>query len=82
MSKISSAELISQHYIRNYTQTKYHQNLNKLELEKQKEIQEETRLMLHRRMQIEIEKITEYEKLHQRKLYEVHQKGCNIDAYV
>ena len=36
MSKVSSAELISQHYIRNYEQTRYHRNLNKFESENQK----------------------------------------------
>jgi len=82
MSKVSSTAIVNQHYVRNYTEVKYHRNLTKLELEKQKLIQEETKLMLHHRMQIEIEKIKEYEKLHQRKLYSVSQRGCNIDAYI
>jgi hypothetical protein len=81
MSKVSSTELINQHYIRNYEQTKYHRDLIKVESEKQKAIDEESRLLLHRLMQIEIEKLHEYEKLQQKKLYEVNQKGSNIDAY-
>jgi hypothetical protein len=81
MSKVSSTELINQHYVRNYEQTKYQRTFDKVESEKQKAIQEEARLLLHRLMQIEIEKLQEYEKLHQKKLYEVHQKGSNIDAY-
>jgi hypothetical protein len=81
MSKVSSTELINQHYVRNYEQTKYQRTLDKVESEKQKAIQEEARLLLHRLMQIEIEKLREYEKLHQQKLYEIHQKGSNIDAY-
>jgi hypothetical protein len=81
MSKVSSTELINQHYIRNYEQTKYHRDLIKVESEKQKAIDEESRLLLHRQMQIEIEKLQEYEKLNQTKLYEIHLKGSNIDAY-
>jgi hypothetical protein len=82
MSKISSAELISQHYIRNYEQTRYHRNLHKFESENQKKIQEESRVLMNRRLQIEVEKIRQYEKLHEKKIYEVLQKGCNIDAYI
>ena len=37
---------------------------------------------MNRRLQIEVEKIRQYEKLHEKKLYEVLQKGCNIDAYI
>jgi hypothetical protein len=81
MSKVTSTELINQHYVRNYEQTKYHRDLIKIESEKQKAIDEESRLLLHRLMQIEIEKLQEYEKLHQNKLYAIHQKGSNIDAY-
>jgi|LakMenEpi03Aug12_release.lakeMendotaPanAssembly.Ray.scaffolds.fasta_scaffold602975_2 hypothetical protein len=82
MSKVSSTEIINQHYVRNYEQTRYHRNLDKLESENQKKIQEESRVLINRRLQIEVEKIRQYEKLHEKKLYEVLQKGCNIDAYI
>jgi len=81
MSKVSSTEIINQHYDRNYAQTIYQRTLDKVDSEKQKAIQEEARLNLHYKMQIEIEKLREYDQLRQKKLYDIHIKGSNIDAY-
>lgn len=81
MSKVSSTEIINQHYDRNYAQTIYQRTLDKVDSEKQKAIQEEARLNLHYKMQIEIEKLRKYDQLRQKKLYDIHIKGSNIDAY-
>jgi len=81
MSKVSSTEIINQHYDRNYAQTIYQRTLDKVDSEKQKAIQEEARLNLHYKMQIEIEKLRKYDQLRQKKLYDIHLKGSNIDAY-
>jgi len=81
MSKVSSTEIINQHYDRNYAQAKYQRTLDTVDSEKQKAIQEQARLTLHYKMQIEIEKLKEYEQLRQKKLYDIQLKGSNIDAY-
>ena len=82
MSKITSTELINNAYNRKYAIIEHDRKLDRLENEKLKDTAEAARRILAIQLMHEIQKIREYERIRQRKQFEVHQKGSTIDAYV
>lgn len=82
MSKITSTELINAAYNRKYAIVERDRKLDRLEDEKLKATVEIARRILAIQLMHEVEKIREYERIRQRKQFEIHQKGSTIDAYV
>jgi len=82
MSKITSTELINNLYDKKYGVIERDRKLDRFENEKLKAKTEEARHILAIQLMHEIQKIREYEIIRQKKRFEVHQKGLNIDAYV
>ena len=81
MSKITSTEISNTLYNRKYGMIEYDRKLDRFENEKIKEATEQARRILAIRLMNEIEKIREYESIRQKKQFEIHQRGSNIDAY-
>ena len=81
MSKITSTEINNTLYNRKYGIIEYDRKLERFENEKLKEATEQARRILVIQLMKEIEKIREYERIRQKKQFEIHQRGSNIDTY-
>jgi hypothetical protein len=81
MSKITSTEITNNLYNRKYGIIEYTRKLERFENEKLKEATEQARRILAIQLMKEIEKIREYERIRQKKQFEIHQRGSNIDTY-
>jgi hypothetical protein len=81
MSKITSTEINNTLYNRKYGIIEYTRKLERFENEKLKEATEQARRILAIQLMKEIEKIREYESIRQKKQFEIHQRGSNIDTY-
>jgi hypothetical protein len=81
MSKITSTEITNNLYNRKYGIIEYTRKLERFENEKLKEATEQARRILAIQLMKEIEKIREYESIRQKKQFEIHQRGSNIDTY-
>ena len=81
MSKITSTEISNTLYNRKYGIIEYTRKLERFENEKLKEATEQARRILAIQLMKEIEKIREYERIRQKKQFEIHQRGSNIDTY-
>jgi hypothetical protein len=81
MSKITSTEINNTLYNRKYGIIEYDRKLERFENEKLKEATEQARRILAIQLMKEIEKIREYERIRQKKQFEIHQRGSNIDTY-
>jgi hypothetical protein len=81
MSKITSTEITNNLYNRKYGIIEYDRKLERFENEKLKEATEQARRILAIQLMKEIEKIREYERIRQKKQFEIHQRGSNIDTY-
>jgi hypothetical protein len=82
MSKITSTEINNTLYNRKYGIIEYTRKLERFENEKLKEATEQARRILAIQLMKEIEKIREYESIRQKKQFEIHQRGSNIDTYI
>jgi hypothetical protein len=82
MSKITSTEITNNLYNRKYGIIEYDRKLERFENEKLKEATEQARRILAIQLMKEIEKIREYERIRQKKQFEIHQRGSNIDTYI
>jgi|688.fasta_scaffold00069_55 hypothetical protein len=82
MSKITSTEITNNLYNRKYGIIEYTRKLERFENEKLKEATEQARRILAIQLMKEIEKIREYESIRQKKQFEIHQRGSNIDTYI
>jgi hypothetical protein len=82
MSKITSTEISNTLYNRKYGIIEYDRKLERFENEKLKEATEQARRILAIQLMKEIEKIREYERIRQKKQFEIHQRGSNIDTYI
>jgi hypothetical protein len=82
MSKITSTEINNTLYNRKYGIIEYDRKLERFENEKLKEATEQARRILAIQLMKEIEKIREYERIRQKKQFEIHQRGSNIDTYI
>lgn len=82
MSKITSTEISNTLYNRKYGIIEYDRKLERFENEKLKEVTEQARRILAIQLMKEIEKIREYESIRQKKQFEIHQRGSNIDTYI
>jgi hypothetical protein len=82
MSKITSTEINNTLYNRKYGIIEYTRKLERFENEKLKEATEQARRILAIQLMKEIEKIREYERIRQKKQFEIHQRGSNIDTYI
>ena len=82
MSKITSTEITNNLYNRKYGIIEYTRKLERFENEKLKEATEQARRILAIQLMKEIEKIREYERIRQKKQFEIHQRGSNIDTYI
>ena len=82
MSKITSTEITNNLYNRKYGIIEYDRKLERFENEKLKEATEQARRILAIQLMKEIEKIREYESIRQKKQFEIHQRGSNIDTYI
>jgi hypothetical protein len=82
MSKITSTEISNTLYNRKYGMIEYTRKLEIFENEKLKEVTEQARRILAIQLMKEIEKIREYERIRQKKQFEIHQRGSNIDTYI
>ena len=81
MSKITSTEISNTLYNRKYGMMEYDRKLVRFENEKLKEATEQAQRIRAIQLMKEIEKIREYESIRQKKQFEIHQRGSNIDAY-
>jgi hypothetical protein len=82
MSKITSTEITNNLYNRKYGIIEYTRKLERFENEKLKEATEQARRILAIQLMKEIEKIRGYESIRQKKQFEIHQRGSNIDTYI